>query len=63
MKYIVEDTDNGYRIRIPGSSGHIGYTETGGHGPVEELYAHAERTWSTCRARYPGHVRWAAREE
>lgn len=52
MKYVIEDTKEGFRLTA-GSEGRGTkrvHDEPGGHGPVEKLYAHAAATWLDVRA-------------
>lgn len=54
--YLIEATAEGYRmaatsVPIPDllASGDVTYTEKGGHGPVEEAYGNAERSFHDAR--------------
>lgn len=50
MRYVIEDTKRGYRITlVHGAERIAAYEESGGHGPVEELYAEAVKVWEAVR--------------
>ncbi len=61
MKYIIEDTADGYRMSIAGAHsallietpGGLRRTidEHGGHGLVEDLYRRAAETWTELRVK------------
>lgn len=61
MKYMVEDTYNGFRLSMLDSTRGVNapvrhhYDEVGGHGPVEALFAQTEKTWEELRAQAKRH--------
>lgn len=59
-RYIIEATDEGYRLTVPAASAVVGaapegrtfgiaFEQEGGHGPLSELYGHAERAFEEAR--------------
>jgi hypothetical protein len=59
LKYIIEDTEDGFQLSIARSlsgdnkkmkGSRVTFREPGGHGRLEQLYGFAERTYTTERA-------------
>lgn len=61
-RYMVEATDDGYRMTLmfaesnEGSIKGISLETEGGHDELESLFAQAEQTWHTLRARFEADV-------